>query len=277
MNGEGESNLIKLSVEGIRDENGHFRFDEFLQKLQDLLVALNGIDRLVGNTFQPTLYYRVIKVTQSSPLSMTLEPVVKAEMPIRQAEQHIRVRHNRFFHELDSIKRSVPISPDIDEYLLQRFESLAEGRGRSFAKVSISNSEASIDLDETFETNVRKLLAEEDCSYGGAEGRLDAVNIHGATPKFWIYPRIGAERIKCDFLPGTSEQIREALGKYIRVLGLKYFRSQSPYPYRIAVKEFEIQERDDDDSLLKLRGIAPEATGELSSVEFVRAIRNEWD
>lgn len=48
----GESKLIKLQVEGVTSEGGHIRFDEFLQKLKDLLIALNGVDRIVGNTFQ---------------------------------------------------------------------------------------------------------------------------------------------------------------------------------------------------------------------------------
>lgn len=169
------------------------------------------------------------------------------------------------------------MSPDISEQLLYRLEDLVQGRGRIFAKATISNSETTIELDETFEENVRRLLMEEDSSYGRVEGTLDAANIHGATPKFWIYPRIGPDRIKCDFLPGTAEQIREALGQYVQVEGVKFFRPQSPYPYRVAVREFEIQARNTADALLNLRGIAPQATGRLTSAEFVRAIRDEWD
>lgn len=69
-----KTNLITLEVQGVGGENGHVRFDEFLKKLEDLLVTLNGIDRIVGNTFQPTLYYRVVKVTHSSPLGLRLSP-----------------------------------------------------------------------------------------------------------------------------------------------------------------------------------------------------------
>lgn len=124
---------------------------------------------------------------------------------------------------------------------------------------------------------MRKLLADEDVSYGHAEGSLDTVNIHGYARRFWIYPRIGPQKIRCDFLPGTAEKIREALGRYIRVEGLKCFRPQSSYPYRVAVRDFEVLEEAEPVYLKDLRGIAPGATGELSSVEFVRAIRNEWD
>jgi hypothetical protein len=273
----GESKLIKLQVEGVESEQGHVRFDDFLQKLEDLLITLNGVDRIVGNTFQPTLYYRVVDVSHTSPVAITLEPVVRERMAPGAAENHIKIRHNRFFKELSAISRNEPVSPEVDERLLERLRDLAEGVGRSFQRAAISNSETRVEIDEAFETNIRKLLAEEDCSYGGVEGTLDAANIHGALRRFWIYPRLGADRIRCDFLPGTSEQIREALGHYVRVEGVKYFRAPSPYPYRIAVKEFEILDTEESAALVDLRGIAPNATGQLSSVDFVRAIRDEWD
>src|SRR5438105_15485967 len=111
----GESNLIKLEVEGVSSEQGHVRFDEFLQKLEDLLVALNDVDRIVGNTFQTTLYYRVVDVSHKSPVAITLEPVVRKAMAPAAAENHIKTRHDRFFKELSAIKRSEPVSPDVDE------------------------------------------------------------------------------------------------------------------------------------------------------------------
>ena len=273
----GESNLIKLAVEGVASEEGHVRFDEFLQKLEDLLIALNDVDRIVGNTQRPALYYRLVDVSHGSEVAITLEPVVRQRMPAARAAREINARHTRFFKELSAIKMNEPVSPDVDERLLERLRDLVEGIGRTFQRASISNSESRVDLDETFETNVRKLLAEEDSSYGGVEGKLDAVNIHGALRRFWIYPRLGADRIRCDFLPGTADEIRDALGHYIRVEGIKYFRAPNPYPYRIAVRDFEILDTEEATALVDLRGIAPGATGHMSAVDFVRAIRDEWD
>lgn len=274
----GESKLITYSVEGVSAESGHIRADYLVDKLDNLLTALNDIDRIVGNTYQPTLYYRVVKVEHGSPLTITIEPVVRKRASITDSpEQHIATRHNRFFKELDAIRRNEPLSPEIDDRVVEHLRDLAEGIGREFERAAISNSEARVELDQAFEINVRKLLDEEDCSYGGIEGTLDAVNIHGSTRRFWIYPRIGPQKVRCDFLPGTSDQVREALGRYIRVEGLKYFRAQSPYPYRITVRDFEILEGDEATALINLRGIAPDATGELSTVDFVRAIRDEWD
>jgi hypothetical protein len=272
MNGERE-NLITMEFDGPASEQGHVRLDEFIEKLEDLITTLNGIDRLVGETAQTTLYYRIVAVSHSSPLTITIEPVVKKRIT-QPAPDHIKTRHHRFFR---AIKSNEPISPDLDDRTIERIRDLVSGLGETFERAVLSNAEARIELDRTFETNVRKLLDEEDCSYGGFEGMLDAANIHGETRRFWLYPRIGAQRVRCDFLPGTATQIREAMGRYIRVEGFKYFRAQSPFPYRVKVRHFEPLEADNESALFNLGGIAPSATGEMTSVDFVRAIRDEWD
>lgn len=274
MSGEND-NLITLELDGPASEQGHVRVDEFINKLEDLITTLNGIDRIVSESAQATLYYRIVGVSHESPLTITIEPVVRKRVT-KPAADHIATRHHRFFRELRAIKANQPISPELDDRTIERMRDLVSGLGDTFTRAVVSNGEARVELDKTFETNVRKLLDEEDCSYGGFEGTLDAANIHAETRRFWIYPRIG-QRVRCDFLPGTATQIREALGQYIRVEGFKYFRAQSPFPYRIKVRHFEGLEGDDDSALFNLGGIAPAATGEMNSVDFVRAIRDEWE
>ena len=221
-----KSNLITLEVEGVSNRNGHVRFDELLKKLEDLLVTLNGIDRIVGNTFQPTLYYRVVKVKHSSPISITLEPVVRGQMPHRTATKQIRDRHRRFFKELRAISQSKAVSPDVSEQLLYRLEDLVEGRGRSFAKATLSNGEATIELDARFETNVRRLLRRRGRLVRSRRGharrsehtrlRTEVLDLSSRRP--------GTDKMR-EFVRGRRGENREALGRYVSVEGLKYFRA----------------------------------------------------
>ncbi len=268
--------LITLSVVGVDSEGGHVRADEFLEEVSHLLTTLNSIDRIISQTGNPTLYYRIVAVSHSSPITFTLEPVVRPRFP-KPAANHIEIRHDRFFRELEAISLNQPVSPDIDDQVLEHLRELTAGAESSFKAVTISNSSRRVQLDAKFEENVRKLLNEEDASYGHVEGSLDTVNIHGHARRFWIYPRVGAQKIRCDFLPGTSDQLRDALGQYVRVEGFKFFRPQSPYPFRVSVREFEIVSDQHEVHLTALKGIAQGATGEMSAVEFVRNIRNEWD
>lgn len=270
------SNLITLQIEGVPSEDGHVLLADFLERVENLLSTLNGIDKIVGQTNKPTLNYRIVAVSHSSPLSFTIEPILK-KGTTKPDPQHIQTRHARFFKEMRAVHSNEVISPDVDDSVLEHMRSLVEGLGTDFTSARVFNSEADVALDSVFETNVRRLLDEEDSSYGSEEGMLEAVNIHGKTRTCWIYPRIGAQRIRCDFLPGTRDQIRENLGNYVRVEGLKYFRPNSPFPFRVAVKDFEPIGDDEPVNLKDIGGIAPHATGGMSSVDFVRRIRDEWD
>jgi hypothetical protein len=275
MNVETEK-LIALTVEGLESENGHVRADEFIDKLTHFLTALNGIDRLVGQSGSPSLYYRIVgAVHNGTPLKFTLEPVLRKNTK-KADKDHLQNFHKRFFREVDAIKRMEPVSPDVEDRLLEHLLDITSGIGESFKSATISNGKEQVELDRNFEKNLRKLIEEEDVSYGSIEGKLDAVNLHERTRRFWIYPKIGPDRVRCDFLPGTFDQIKEALGHRVRVIGQKFFRPPSPYPFRINVKDFEKLSDEKIVSIKDLGGIAPDATGEMSSVEFVRKIRNEW-
>jgi hypothetical protein len=269
------SNLITVQFEGMPDQNGHLTVAEFLQKIEQLLASLNGIDRIVGQTSRPTLTYRIVDAKHSSPITLTIEPVVRRRVTI-EGTDHVERRNKRFFTELNAIRRGEPVSPEIDDDLLMHIRGLVEGIGKDFVSARISNGNASVELDYVFEEKVRKLLDEEDCSYGGEEGMLEAVNIHGAKPTCWIYPKIGAKKIRCDFLPGMQDQIRDNLGQFVRVEGLKFFRPNSPFPFRVSVKDLIPIQIDAAAPLASLKGVAPNATGALSAVEFVRKMRDEW-
>jgi hypothetical protein len=270
------SNLITIKVEGFDSENGHVRADEFVGELERLLIVLNGVDRLVGNTGHPTLYYRIVSLRHGSPVSVTLEPVVRPTIH-KPAKDFIGIRHHRFFSELEAIREDRPLSAEMDEQLLEHLLDLSGTENKTFKSVTIQNGASHIKLDSQFEQNLKKILGEYDASYGGVEGKMDTANIHGYARRFWIYPVIGASKIRCDFLPGTSDQIKAALGSYVRVEGVKHFRPQSPYPFRISVKELTIIKDTKPVSLKDLGGVAKGATEQLSSVEFVRKMRNEWD
>ncbi len=274
MNGD-PNNLITLTVEGIEAEGGHVAADEFLDQLTHLLTALNGIDRLIGESGSPKLYYRIVKASHASPLQVTLEPILKK--PEVTKRNYVTECHSRFFQELNAIKRREPVSEDVEPEVLEHLYDLAVGLGRNFKTAVISNDAARIDLDRAFEDNLSRLVREGDVSYGTFEGKLEAVNIHGGSRRFWLYPALGPQRVRCDFLPGTAAQVKEALGHYVRVQGLKHFRPPSPFPARIAVRDFEIVREDERVSINELRGIAPMATEGISAIEFVRRIRNEWD
>jgi hypothetical protein len=271
---------ITYSIEGTDSEVGHVKADAFLDRISHLLNALNGIDRVVGKSGAPKLYYRIVAAKHSSPLALTFEPVLKKPSlePSDQRGGYIRRCHDRFFGELESIRTNGQVSDEIDTTLLEHLYELVEGVGREYKNASISNRTEAIDIDVAFEANLKRLVQEDESAYGTLEGKLEAVNIHAGSRRFWIYPSIGLpQRIRCEFLPGTQAQVKEALGNYVRVEGLKHYRLGESFPFKISVREFDVVPTDEAISFNQLSGIAPDATGGLSAVDFVRKIRDEWE
>ena len=82
------SDLITVQIEGTPDQDGHVILADFLQRIDQLLQALNGIDRVVGQTERPTLNYRIVDTKHTSPISITLKPVFRKNVII-EGSDHI--------------------------------------------------------------------------------------------------------------------------------------------------------------------------------------------
>ena len=112
-------------------------------------------------------------------------------------------------------------------------------------------------------------------SIGTVEGRLEFVNIHADQNMFRICSAIPPERVTCSFRPDKIEEALEALGRKIRVLGELTCPKGDRFPRTVKVETIELLPEDGDlPSLMDLRGIAPDITGDLSSEEFVRNLRD---
>ena len=112
---------------------------------------------------------------------------------------------------------------------------------------------------------------------GTLKGRLGRANASGSHA-FRIQPFIGPEDVKCVFPSGKTEEFRRALGRKVMASGELTYPAGSDFPGSIKVETMEILPEDDElPSLSDLRGIAPGITGDLSSEEFVRMLRDVDD
>lgn len=113
---------------------------------------------------------------------------------------------------------------------------------------------------------------------GVVEGRLEYVDIHGSRNLFRIHPAIGPDKIICSFPSDKIEKARQAINRKTRVCGELTYPAGSNFPKSVKVETIELLPEDDElPSLKDLRGIAPDITGDLSSEEFVRMLRDADD
>lgn len=109
---------------------------------------------------------------------------------------------------------------------------------------------------------------------GSYSGFLDAVNVH-RTPVFYLYPVAGPSSVRCVFDTSLLPKVSGALRSYVTVRGLLEYESGIPFPHRITVEDVKIHPAlDEAPTLASLAGVAPNLTGGMGSVEFVRAQRD---
>jgi hypothetical protein len=71
-------------------------------------------------------------------------------------------------------------------------------------------------------------------------------------------------------------QVREAIKRNVTVWGKLDFEPENPFPHRVAVTRMELHPPDSElPTLAELKGMAPGCAGGLTSVDFVRALRDE--
>lgn len=98
------------------------------------------------------------------------------------------------------------------------------------------------------------------------------------TPPYIIYPIVGASKVTCNFPHELRDLALEAVNHYVLVEGMFKYRHGSAYPYSVSVSHLEIYSETGTSQLSDLCGIAPNATGGLTSEDFVRQMRDsDWD
>jgi hypothetical protein len=104
---------------------------------------------------------------------------------------------------------------------------------------------------------------------------LEAINVHNRVNKFHIFPSIGPVKVACHFPDEMLADAISAINRYVFVSGQVKYHKRQFFPHAVEVVEMKVYPEERElPTLESLRGIAPDATGELDSVTFVRRIRN---
>jgi hypothetical protein len=177
--------------------------------------------------------------------------------------------------QLRDIRNKREASPLLHDKDLQAFRELSHPGG-TIARTRVSTSKAKVELDSKFESQLALLINEERKSFGSLQGELLRIKLHGRKT-FSIYPLVGPTSIYCEFDPALKDLAKQALEKHVRIRGYKYYRPEAAFPHKVRVMDMEIIDDSRENHLRTLKGVAPNATGDQSSEEFVKRLREEWD
>jgi len=261
-------NCIELKLTGSPEDNGKVRLSEFREFLMNANSCLKQIDLVNSQEGKHTLYFRIADLKAES-ASITLEPV-----PYKPKIDNSELVLTRFTEDLTMIQEKKQLPEKIDRDLLQFYKGLTSTLKKHVLHIQIIHPAGSVRLTRQLEDNIESLLGEDVTSVGSMEGFLELVNVHKQN-HFYIYPTITSQKITCIFQTEMLEKVGGALKRYVSVYGVLRYKRDDLFPYKIDVDSMEIYPPESElPSLASLRGIAPDATGGLESVTFIRKLRD---
>lgn len=257
-------NTITVRLVGADEDNGVVRFDDFREFCDHLAQCLRKSEAVVSSK-RPRIPYR-IRSLQSGSACVTLEA-----LPPPNGQDHRKETLSLFRGTVASLQEGQAIDHRLDRDAIETYRRLISPLRANTKEVWIGQSQ----LTTQFEANIERILGTSVPSEGSVSGVLERVNVHNKR-EFVLYAPIPGYSIRCVFPDELFDQVRTAIKGHVTVWGKMYFRQDKPFPDMVHVKQMELHPPDDTlPTLGSLRGFAPDCSGGMESVEYVRGIRDE--
>lgn len=263
---------VKLVVEGLDRDDGHVRLEVFVNELQKLQTALNRADARVSGGKRCS-YFAVVGLSHNSPAMVELEARIAPA-----AKRDCRASAMALFSQaIEAVQRG-EFTGDSDYDLLNDIKELSAPVGETLKSARLHIEDKPFALTEQIADTIIAFQAEQEECATTVEGMLERVNVHDDANVFTIYPDVGPTRITCKLPERLAEKGIGAIRRRVAVTGLAKFRKFAPFPHEIIADDLAVYDVDSNLSTFSmLLGIAPQATGELFSEDFIRQARNEWN
>jgi hypothetical protein len=260
---------LKIRLKGAVNDQEHVRLNELIGQLQTIYVALNRTDHIISKKEHPSVVYRVVDLSHSSPATITLEAT-----PIDPQIDYSDLIVDKFISGLQTITQRSEPPADFDRETLEAYKGITSMLRRHMTEIEISADGVELPITRDLEHKIDHIIGPDILSEGSMTGDLETVNVHNKNT-FYIYPVIGPKKVLCNFSPDMFDKVKIALKQYVTVTGVLRYKAREPYPYAIDVKELEMSPPEEQlPTIWDLRGIAPAATGGLDSVAFIRTLRD---
>ncbi len=263
---------ITLVIEGPVKNHGHLELSVFSEKVRHFFDLLNGSVKESNNK---GVLFHVVNLLHSSPATVecqltgdNISECVAVYDDIDAKLMRVKEKKTSNFSDraLSTIEQLVKVDPDKVERLEVQFTE--NGTVHKIYK-----------LDDEFKNHLTNARREEERVISTIDGKLEQINIHNKANTFRIYtPLPVLSYVNCKFSQEILEKVQSSLGAFVSVSGECFYRPDMVVPYNIEVQTMKVLPPTDKlPSLRDIYGMAPDLTGDKTSEQFVREIRNEWD
>lgn len=260
-------------MEGFPEDRGHVDFRVFAAQVHKLNDILKHIDNLRPRGTGKKTKYRVVRLSHSSPATIFLQPVLE-EHELNDPDNGV----NSFISIMNYINSNGEPPPWVDRPLLEKIRSLNKPVGRSVCRSWLRFAGQEIAFSRDTSERIKTILNRDEIVEGSLKGRVEAINVHRGCNLFYLYPASGSPRVPCHFPAKLRDKSLSAIDNLVIVTGRMEYKRGSLSPHKVQVREIDvIRDPEKLPTLKDLRGIAPDLTGGLNSVDYVRRVRNEWE
>lgn len=266
---------ITVQIKGDPTDNESLRLNDFIGQLDAIRNTLSHLERTIAEPDSSPIQYRIVGLRHSSPATIIFEAV-----PGTKGRDVCALVADRFMDGIKNIKRGI-IPEDYDADLLESFKKIGpkvqkKNHRRFISLVSIATDSDKVDVEQSLESEIDTIVGPDEIMQGSICGTLELINIHAGVNTFRIYPIIGPPKVDCHFRSDQMNNAIAGINHYVNVKGALRYKRRDKFPY--AVNDAEIEVYPDEQklpSIFDLKGIAPDATGDLKSEDFVRKLRHE--
>lgn len=273
---------ITVQLQGSLEDDWHVTLSAFLTQLEAIKAALKQTERLVSGDEEPSVYYRIVDLSHSSPATVVLEAVSRSNQPqpapkkrARQAPRgdYSQATVRQFFHSLKAIERKER-PPRADLQALEAYRNLTSTLDKKVSGLKIIDADESVAIDRSFQSAIEEIIGPDEIVEGAVTGKLEKLNLHNAT-RFDIFPLIGPKQVACDFSPALKDSVIKAVDQYVRVSGELRYKRLENFPYAINVESIDALPAEDElPTLFDIKGMAPDLTRGKTPIAFLEEIRD---
>lgn len=262
---------IEVTMEGLPEDNGDARLDVFCKQLQLLDNILKKLDQYISNG-EKTTQFRVIDLSHSSPARISIRPFV-----VSHKTDNRKLITNSFISAFQEIENG-NIPDFLNVTILEDLEKFASPVGKTLSAIGIKVNQREINVNPIVVSVIKKYLSNADSCLTSYEGILEIIDIHRGKNIFRIFPVSMSQSIKCHFSNELLFEAKKAIGCKVSIEGIAKYATHENFPFEIEVSNIQIYPQEDElPKVQDLKGIAKDATDNLTSEEFVARNRDEWE
>lgn len=267
-----DSENVDLTLVASGGNEAEVEAADLQKQLAALLGALKESAKKSNRSTADQIRYKVQSLSTNSPAFMSL----RGEPCIASDGVDVSDVHRIFNAGVDYVLGNSTLTFGVSSDWIKRMMELCNPIGKTIAEVALKVGSFEHKIGIEFKKKLSELDAKDFREKGShIKGRLEQMNIHGKQPVFTIYPEVGSEKVRCIMPSQLIGAASKAFGKHVVMHGdLKYHWLEN-FPYEMKVSEIEfLGSQSDLPCESDIWGIAPDATGEKSTEEFISQLRD---